>query len=112
MVDRCCDVAAELILRMDALDGAQALCPPLINQGMVRFFDPRPQATDADHDRMTDAVIAGVRATGEAYFTPTTWQGKRAMRISVSNWQTSMADVEPVVDCVARVFAAEAAKVS
>jgi glutamate/tyrosine decarboxylase-like PLP-dependent enzyme len=110
LVDRCCGVAAALIEHIGALDGAEALCPPLINQGMVRFFDPRAAATDADHDRLTDAVIVAIRETGEAFFTPTTWHGLRAMRISVSNWQTTMDDVDPVVGCVAKVLEAERAK--
>ena len=110
LVDRCCAITTELVEGMGALPGAKALCQPLINQGMVRFFDPRPNAGEADHDRLTDAVVVGVRATGEAFFTPTTWHGVRAMRVSVSNWQTSMEDVAPVVGCVARVLAAERAK--
>lgn len=104
LVDRCCAVAEALIEGIGALPGAQALCKPLINQGMVRFFDPSPSATEADHDRFTDEMIAKIRGTGEAYFTGTTWHGVRAMRISVSNWQTTMEDVEPVVACVARVL--------
>jgi glutamate/tyrosine decarboxylase-like PLP-dependent enzyme len=96
-----------LIEGVGSLPGAKALCKPQINQGMVRFFDARPYATEADHDRVTDAVIAGVRATGEAFFTGTTWHGVRAMRVSVSNWQTTMEDVQPVVACVARVLEAE-----
>lgn len=107
LVDRCCHIAAELIHRIGGLPGAKALCPPLINQGMIRFLDPRSHATEADHDRLTDAVVVGVRASGEAFFTPTTWHGVRAMRISVSNWQTSMADIEPVVNCVASVLQTE-----
>lgn len=107
MIDRCCVIARTLLERIGTLPGAKALCPPLINQGMIRFFDPRPNATDADHDRLTDAVIVAVRATGEAFFTPTTWHSMRAMRISVSNWQTSAQDVEPVVGCVARVLESE-----
>ncbi len=110
LIDRCCAIARELIKHIGALPGAQALCEPLINQGMVRFFDPRSEATDADHDLITDAVIVGVRATGEAFFTPTTWHGVRAMRISVSNWQTTMEDVEPVAACVARVLETERAR--
>ncbi|HEV2578413.1 MAG TPA: aminotransferase class V-fold PLP-dependent enzyme [Acidobacteriaceae bacterium] len=112
LVDRCCAIARELIERVGALPGASALCEPLINQGMVRFFDPRPDATESDHDRVTDAVVVGIRASGEAFFTPTTWHGMRAMRISVSNWQTTMEDVAPVVACVARVLAAERTRVS
>lgn len=110
MIDRSCAIARELVERIGALPGAKALCEPLINQGMVRFFDPRPEATEADHDRITDAVIVGVRATGEAFFTPTSWHGVRAMRVSVSNWQTSMEDIAPVVACVARVLEAERVK--
>jgi glutamate/tyrosine decarboxylase-like PLP-dependent enzyme len=110
LIARCCAVARALIERMGALPGARALCEPVINQGMVRFFDMRPAATDADHDRLTDAVMAGVRATGEAFFTGTTWYGVRAMRVSVSNWQTTMDDVQPVVDCVERVLEAERAR--
>ena len=110
MIDRCCTIAAELIRRIGDLPGAQALSPPLINQGMVRFLDPRPDATDADHDRLTDAVIVAIRASGEAFFTPTTWHGVRAMRISVSNWQTGLDDIEPVVACAARVLQKERAQ--
>lgn len=112
LVERCCAITKELVERIGALPGAKALCEPLINQGMVRFFDARPDAADADHDRLTDAVIVGVRATGEAFFTPTSWRGMRAMRVSVSNWQTSMEDVEPVVACVARVLQTERERVS
>jgi glutamate/tyrosine decarboxylase-like PLP-dependent enzyme len=110
LIDRCCAVTRALIEGMGALPGAKALCEPQINQGMVRFFNARPDATEADHDRLTDAVMAGVRATGEAFFTGTTWQDVRAMRVSVSNWQTTMDDVQPVVDCVERVLRAERAK--
>jgi hypothetical protein len=53
-----------------------------------------------------------VRATGEAFFTPTTWRGVRAMRVSVSNWQTTDEDVVPVVACVKRVLEKERARVS
>jgi glutamate/tyrosine decarboxylase-like PLP-dependent enzyme len=107
LIDRCCAVTRALIEGVGSLPGAKALCEPQINQGMVRFFNARPGATEADHDRVTDAVIAGVRATGEAFFTGTTWHGVRAMRVSVSNWQTTMEDVQPVVACVARVLEAE-----
>jgi hypothetical protein len=53
-----------------------------------------------DHDRHTDAVIAAILKTGEAFFGGTTWQGRRAMRVSVCNWQTSEADVERVIAAV------------
>jgi hypothetical protein len=73
------------------------LWEPQINQGLVRFLDPAPGATEADHDRRTDRVIAAIKATGEAFFGGTTWRGKRAMRISVSCWQTNELDVERTI---------------
>jgi glutamate/tyrosine decarboxylase-like PLP-dependent enzyme len=42
----------------------------------------------------TDAVIAAVQEGGEAWLGGTQWDGRRAIRISVCNWQTSEDDVE------------------
>jgi glutamate/tyrosine decarboxylase-like PLP-dependent enzyme len=85
------------------------LWEPVINQGLVRFLDPRPGATEEDHDRRTDEVIEAICATGEVVFGGTTWRGRRAMRVSVSNWRTSEEDVERVVKAVAGVLGGSAA---
>lgn len=71
----------------------------------MRFLDRRPGATDDDHDRRTDSVIAAVNATGEAFFSGTTWRGQRAMRVSVVNWRTSESDVKRAINAVASVLA-------
>jgi glutamate/tyrosine decarboxylase-like PLP-dependent enzyme len=84
------------------------LWEPVINQGLVRFLDPGPGATE-HHDRRTDEVIEAICATGEAVFGGTTWRGRRAMRVSVSNWRTSEEDVERVVKAVAGVLGGSAA---
>jgi hypothetical protein len=34
---------------------------------------------------------------------PTTWRGRRAMRISVSNWATTIADVDRSCEAILRV---------
>jgi glutamate/tyrosine decarboxylase-like PLP-dependent enzyme len=80
------------------------MAEPLINQGLVRFLDDRPGATDADHDERTDAVIREILAAGEAFFGGVTWKGRRCMRVSVSNWQTDEKDVERTVAAVARAL--------
>jgi glutamate/tyrosine decarboxylase-like PLP-dependent enzyme len=103
LVDRCCDHAHSIVMRIGELQGAEVLWEPTINQGLVRFPDPRPSATDVDHDRHTDAVIAAILKTGEAFFGGTTWRGRRAMRVSLCNWQTSEADVDRVVAAVKSV---------
>ncbi len=104
LIDRSCRHAHTLVTRIGALAGAEMVWEPQVNQGLVRFFDMSPGATDADHDRRTDAVIAAIRETGEAFFGGTTWRGKRCMRVSVSNWQTTDADVERAVATVRRVL--------
>ena len=100
IVERCCDHARALTLGIGGLPGAEVLWTPVINQGLVRFLDPRGE----DHDRRTDEIIARVQASGEAYFGGVTWRGQRAMRISVCNWITTDADVERVIAAVANAL--------
>jgi aromatic-L-amino-acid decarboxylase len=104
LVERTCAHAHALTTRIGRLPGAQMLWEPTINQGLVRFLDPRPGATDEDHDRRTDETIARIVASGEAFFGGTTWRRKRCMRVSVCNWQTSEADVDRAVSAVRRVL--------
>jgi len=115
LVERCCRHAHSLTTRIGALPGAEVLWEPTINQGLVRFLDPKfpsfsrgllPSEAEAAHDLRTDEVIAAILKTGEAFFGGTTWRGLRAMRISVTNWRTTDADVDRVVKAVARVLGA------
>jgi glutamate/tyrosine decarboxylase-like PLP-dependent enzyme len=106
LVERTCRHAHTLATRIGGLPGAVLVSEPRINQGLVRFLSPAPGAIDADHDRRTDEIIAAILRTGEAFFSGTTWRGKRCMRISVCNWQTTDADVERVVAAVRRTLAA------
>jgi glutamate/tyrosine decarboxylase-like PLP-dependent enzyme len=104
LIERCCLHARHLVNRMGELPGAEVLWEPVINQGLVRFLDPKPGATDQDHAQWTDRVIAAVVHDGQSLFSGTTWHGKRAMRVSVSNWQTSDQDVDRTVESVDRVL--------
>jgi len=106
LMERTCAHAHALAIGLAALPGAELLWEPQINQGLVRFLSPLPHATETQHDEFTDRVVEKIAAAGEALFSNTTWRGKRAMRISVCNWQTSSADVERVVRSVAGVLAA------
>lgn len=101
LVDRCCRHAAAMVKGIGELPGAEVLWTPVINQGLVRFLDSTSGATEEDHDRRTDEMIAAIQGTGEAFFGGTTWHGRRAMRVSVCNWQTSEADVARVIRAVA-----------
>lgn len=91
LVERCCRHCRSIIEGIGALPGARALNAPQLNQGLVRF--ERASCSEAENDRYTDEVIARINASGEAFFSGTTWQGRRAMRVSVVSWRTTETDV-------------------
>jgi glutamate/tyrosine decarboxylase-like PLP-dependent enzyme len=95
-----CRHARAIVDGAAALPGVEVLCRPRINQGLLRFLDPRSGATEADHDRRTDEVTARIVASGEALFACTTWRGKRCMRVSVSGWATTDDDVARTVRAI------------
>ena len=102
LIERCCGYARDIVEAIGRLEGSEILWRSRINQGLVRFIDPRQGANDEDHDRFTDMMIHRVNECGEAFFMGTTWRGRRAMRVSVLNWQTSPADVGRAVAAVER----------
>jgi hypothetical protein len=63
----------------------------VLNQVLVRF---------GDDDEETRRVIAQVQASGEAWMGGTTWHGVAAMRVSVSNWATTEADIDRTVEAI------------
>jgi hypothetical protein len=76
----------------------------VINQGLVRFLDPREGATNDDHDRFTDGVVRQIVDDGEAFFQATTFLGHRCMRISVSSWMTDRSEVDRTITSVRRAI--------
>lgn len=95
IIERCCDLTRELVERMGELPGVEVLATPIINQGLVRFLD-----ANGDHDARTDQVIHRINEDGEAWFGPTTWNGMRVMRVSLSNFRTTREDIDRTVTAV------------
>ena len=108
LIERCCAHARSLVMRIGQLPGAQVMSEAIINQGLVRFLDPSAAATEADHTKRTNDVIAAVVANGEAFFSGSDWDGHRVMRVSVCNWRTSEEDVDRSVAAVAKVLGLKA----
>ena len=100
LVAECCRHARAIVDGAAAIPGVQVVCRPRINQGLLRFLDPRPAATEADHDQRTEEITARIVASGEALFACTTWRGLRCMRVSVSGWVTTDDDVERTVRAI------------
>ncbi len=100
LINRNCAQACKLVDGIGEHSGANVLWRPTLNQGLVRFLDTRPDAGAADHDRRTERIIQMVNASGEAFFSGTTWRERRAMRISVVNAHTADADIHRSVVAV------------
>jgi glutamate/tyrosine decarboxylase-like PLP-dependent enzyme len=105
LVDRTCRHAEAIARGIGDLAGAELVGAWGLNQGLVRFLSPAAGASEADHDRRTDEVIAAINATGEAFFGGVTWHGRRCMRVSVCNWRTSDADVARTIAAARGVLA-------
>src|SRR5262245_17390454 len=93
LVDRCCRLASRMAEKLRSAEGVRVLNDIVLNQVLVRF-------DSADGANVTPAVIAGVQREGTCWCGPTGWQGEPAMRISVSNWQTSEQDVDRSADAI------------
>jgi glutamate/tyrosine decarboxylase-like PLP-dependent enzyme len=106
LIERCCEHTRSVVRELAKMPGAVVLSEPVLNQALIRFEDPRPNGTPADHDRRTDSIIAAVVASGEAFFTGTTWKATRAMRVSVCNWRTTSSDIERAVASFAKALGA------
>jgi glutamate/tyrosine decarboxylase-like PLP-dependent enzyme len=95
LVERCCTLAARFADGLAAGGpgtGIEIGSAVVLNQVLVAFGD----------DERTDAVITAVQQEGTCWMGGTTWQGRRWMRISVSNHLTTEADVDRCVEAVLR----------
>ena len=73
--------------------GFEILNDVVLNQVLVAFGD----------DRTTEQVIHGVQRDGTCWCGGTRWNGRAAMRISVSSWATADEDVERSLAAIIRV---------
>jgi len=91
LVDRCCALARRFASQLTAVDGISVANDVVLNQVLVRF---------GDDDATTGRVIDRVQRSGECWMGSTTWHDRRLMRISVSNWTTTEADVDRSVRAI------------
>ena len=94
LVERCCRHAARFAEGLSAA-GYAVLNDVVLNQVMVSFGDA---AT-------TNRVIADIQADGTCWCGGTVWREQTAMRISVSSWATTEADVERSLEAMLRIAA-------
>ena len=84
LVERACDCAQRFANGVTSLPGAELLNDVVLNQVLFRF----------GRDEETDEVLRRVQDAGEVWLSGTTWHDRRAIRVSVSNWQTTGAEID------------------
>ncbi len=109
LVDRCCAMARRMAERLDSAPGVTIPNDIVLNQMQVRFAAAGDD--DAEADRRTAEVIAAVQRDGTCWAGGTTWRGRHAMRISVSNWSTTEEDIDLSADAILRCAASAGVQV-
>jgi glutamate/tyrosine decarboxylase-like PLP-dependent enzyme len=92
LIDRTCAHARRFAAALSAA-GYAVLNDVVLNQVLVAFGT----------DEITRRVIAAVQTDGVCWCGGTVWQGKAAMRISVSSWATTETDVDASLESILRI---------
>jgi glutamate/tyrosine decarboxylase-like PLP-dependent enzyme len=87
LIDGSCARARQFAEAIGSLQGSEVLNDVVLNQVLFRFED----------DTTTDALLRSVQESGEAWMSGTIWDGRSAIRLSVSNWRTTEADIDRTV---------------
>ncbi len=93
MIERTCGHAARFAEGLRAA-GCEILNDVVLNQVLVSFGDAET----------TLRVIERIQQDGDCWCGGTTWQGRTAMRISVSSWATTVADVDRSLSAMIRAW--------
>jgi glutamate/tyrosine decarboxylase-like PLP-dependent enzyme len=100
MVRRHVALAERLGDRLSAVPGIAILNEIVLNQVLVRFEG----SGGRDADELTREVIAAVQADGTCWAGGTVWQGRHAMRVSISNWSTTAEDIDRAAAAITRCY--------
>jgi glutamate/tyrosine decarboxylase-like PLP-dependent enzyme len=97
LVDRCCRLARRFADRLRQEPSIRILNDVVLNQVLVRVVP-----SHGDADAATREVLGLVQAEGVCWLGGSRWHDMDAMRISVSNWSTSEADIDMSADSIIR----------
>ena len=106
LVDRCCAHARAIAEGLGRSPGVEVLNDVVLNQVLVRFTPP----SGGDADEFTREVVQRVQRDGTCWLSGTTWQGRAAMRISISGWSTTSDDVARSTDAILSAAAGSATR--
>jgi glutamate/tyrosine decarboxylase-like PLP-dependent enzyme len=92
IIERNCRCARRFAAGLSSA-GFEILNEVVLNQVLVSFGTPE----------MTQRVISGIQEDGTCWCGGTVWQGRHAMRISISSWLTTGQDVDRSLEAMVRV---------
>src|SRR5688572_28219928 len=92
LIERTCRYARRFAEGLQAA-GYEIVNDVSVNQVLVAFGDAET----------TNRVITGIQSDGTCWCGGTVWQGRTAMRISVSSWATTDEDVERSLQAILRI---------
>jgi glutamate/tyrosine decarboxylase-like PLP-dependent enzyme len=95
LIERCCALARHCAALLDRVDGVEVVNEVVLNQVLVRVGDAE----------LTGEVERLIQQDGTCWLGATTWRGERLLRISVSNWSTTEADIDLCVEAITRARA-------
>ncbi|HWC33474.1 MAG TPA: aminotransferase class V-fold PLP-dependent enzyme [Mycobacteriales bacterium] len=101
LVQRTCAHAQSMAALLQAA-GLDVVNDVVLNQVLVR--------ASSDHD--TEALVQRVQQDGVCWCGPTTWQGRPAMRISISGWATTSDDINDSAAAILRAHRQSGARSS
>jgi len=87
LVDGSCARAQQFAEAIGRVEGSEIVNDVVLNQVLFRFED----------DATTEVLLRSMQGSGEAWMSGTVWNGRPAIRLSVSNWRTTEADIERTV---------------
>jgi len=107
LIERCCAHARHMAERLAAGPDVEILNDVVLNQVLARFNVPSGDLEAGN--ALTRDVIGRVQADGTCWLGGRTWHGKGVMRVSVTSWNTTPADIDRSADAILRCRA-EAAR--
>jgi glutamate/tyrosine decarboxylase-like PLP-dependent enzyme len=105
LIERDCALARRMAAHLAKGPRISILNDVVLNQVLVRFEGAGSDTENADDlagDRRTRAVIDAVQRDGTCWLGGTTWQGRAAMRVSVSSWKTTNDDIDRSAEAILR----------
>ena len=100
MIRRNVQLAQRMAERLSRVPGVRILNQVVLNQVLVQFDG----TTDRSADEITRVVMSEIQAEGTCWAGGAVWQGKQVMRVSISNWSTSEADIDRSAAAIAQCY--------